>query len=176
MANLSARDDLDEFLDDEEFEEESYDGDEAQSVVSDSRARRKRNRGEEVVTVTTEKKGRPTPGRRTSSTAKVAAKVGVERVPVIGGIVDYFRGVYAEMQKVTWPTREETISLTQLVLAVTVIFSISLGLVDTFYSWWFKSALEDNPGLFLLIALAVAAVTGGVAWYIFYRKDDAIPY
>lgn len=44
--------------------------------------------------------------------------------------VRYLRGVRAEMRKVTWPTREMTLRLTGIVLAVTVSMSAALGVID----------------------------------------------
>lgn len=36
----------------------------------------------------------------------------------------------AELKKVTWPTRKQTLASTAVVLVVTIIISIFLGLVD----------------------------------------------
>ncbi len=174
-------------LEGEEYDDEDY-GDEpdeevskasgSQVVVSDSRARRKRNRGEAFETVapgsaTTEKKNRPTPSRRD---AKVTTGNRIENLPVIGRLVTYFRNVYTEMQKVTWPTREETIRLTRIVLSVTVGFSLALGALDIFYSWWMHNELLNNTGGFLAIAAIFVALLGVTSWYLFYRKDEALPY
>ena len=45
-------------------------------------------------------------------------------------IVRYFKGVRAEIRKVTWPSRQTTTRLTGIVLGVMVVMSIALGLVD----------------------------------------------
>ena len=45
-------------------------------------------------------------------------------------IVRYFRETRAEIAKVTWPTREEWIRLSGIVMAVTVVMAIILGLAD----------------------------------------------
>jgi preprotein translocase subunit SecE len=45
-------------------------------------------------------------------------------------IVKYFREARAEMRKVTWPTRQEALHLTGIVLAVTVAMSILLWILD----------------------------------------------
>lgn len=164
-------------LDDEEMDETD---EVAERVVSDSRARRKRRRGESVVhdtAPTTEKKGRATPSRRKGQTKSAATSASnLDTTPVVGGIVRYFKGVYAEMQKVTWPTREETINLTQVVLAVTIAFAIGLGILDTFYTWWFDKAIQNQTTTFLIIAGIVAVVAGGLVYVVFYRKTDTVPY
>ena len=38
--------------------------------------------------------------------------------------------VISELSKVTWPTRQETVRLTMVVIAVAVVFGIALGLLD----------------------------------------------
>lgn len=45
-------------------------------------------------------------------------------------IVRYFKETRAELRKVTWPSRQETIRLTAIVLAVTIAMAVFLGLVD----------------------------------------------
>ncbi|MBN1680973.1 MAG: preprotein translocase subunit SecE [Anaerolineae bacterium] len=78
------------------------------------------------------------------------------------GIATYFRGVYSELQKVTWPSREETTRLTGVVLGVTIAFALSLGLLDVFYGWWFKQAFsKDSEWIFLVIAAAATVLVGG---------------
>lgn len=47
------------------------------------------------------------------------------------GIRAYFADVIAEMKKVVWPTRKETVRLTGLVLTVCVIFVVFLYLWGT---------------------------------------------
>jgi len=94
----------------------------------------------------------------------------LDRIPVVRSVVGYFRGVISEMQKVTWPSREETSRLTSVVLAVTVAFSIGLGLLDTFYSWWFRQAFHaDSEWIFLAIAAVVAVVVSG-GYFAFRRR------
>lgn len=45
-------------------------------------------------------------------------------------IVQFFEDSYAELKKVIWPSREEAIESTKIVLVSTVIFAAVLGLVD----------------------------------------------
>lgn len=164
-------------LDDDEEMDETAD-ETAERVVSDSRARRKRRRGETVTKeITTDKKGRATPSRRKGQTKAVASSASsLDNIPIIGGIVRYFKGVYAEMQKVTWPSREETISLTQVVLAVTIAFAIGLGILDTFYTWWFDKAIQNDTTTFLIIAGIVSVVAASLVYLVFYRDNDTVAY
>ena len=42
----------------------------------------------------------------------------------------WWRQTIGELRKVTWPTREEALALTRIVLIVTVIMSAILGVLD----------------------------------------------
>lgn len=48
-------------------------------------------------------------------------------------LVKYLREARAEMRKVTWPTREEAINLTSIVLVVTVLMSLFLWGLDVVF-------------------------------------------
>jgi len=43
----------------------------------------------------------------------------------------FVREVIAELKKVTWPTKEETLKLTVVVIAISVIVALFIGLLDT---------------------------------------------
>lgn len=43
----------------------------------------------------------------------------------------FVREVIAELKKVTWPTKAETLKLTVVVIAISVIVGIFIGLLDT---------------------------------------------
>jgi preprotein translocase subunit SecE len=49
-------------------------------------------------------------------------------------ILKYFREARAEMRKVTWPTRQEALHLTGIVMAVTVLMSILLWVLDILFT------------------------------------------
>ena len=46
----------------------------------------------------------------------------------------YFKETRAEINKVSWPTRQEALRLTLVVLAVTVFMAIVLGVLDYFFA------------------------------------------
>lgn len=48
----------------------------------------------------------------------------------MGKIVGFFRNSYAELRKVTWPSREEVGASTKVVLVSVLIFAVILGLLD----------------------------------------------
>lgn len=51
------------------------------------------------------------------------------------GIVQPLRESRAEMRKVVWPTREETIRLTIVVILLSAIMSTILFAADALFSW-----------------------------------------
>ncbi len=49
---------------------------------------------------------------------------------MIERIVDYFKGVRAEVARVSWPTRNEIISLTALIMLLVVLLTVYIWCVD----------------------------------------------
>jgi preprotein translocase subunit SecE len=45
-------------------------------------------------------------------------------------IIRFFKESFAELKKVTWPSRDEVTSSTKVVLASTILIALALGLVD----------------------------------------------
>lgn len=131
------------------------------AILSDRRRRRQQSE-EDAETAQALRKDRPTPSARQIKPRGVGSTGLINRIPVVRSVVAYFRGVASEMQKVTWPTREETRRLTLIVLGVTIAFSIGLGLLSAFFSWWFQQAFHaDSETTFLAVAAAVAIIVGG---------------
>jgi preprotein translocase subunit SecE len=56
-------------------------------------------------------------------------------------LVQYFRETRAELRKVVWPTREEAINLTGIVVGTIVAMSIFFGTVDYLLTQLFKLLL-----------------------------------
>jgi len=56
-------------------------------------------------------------------------------------VIRYLRETRGELAKVTWPTRDEAIRLTSIVLAVTVSMALFLGLVDWAFDLLFRLIL-----------------------------------
>ncbi len=52
-------------------------------------------------------------------------------------IVRYFKETRAELKKVTWPTREEALNLTLIVVGFTIFMAAVLGLIDYIFAWLF---------------------------------------
>jgi len=52
-------------------------------------------------------------------------------------IVRYFKETRAELRKVTWPTRQEALNLTLLVVGFTILMAALLGIIDYLFAWAF---------------------------------------
>jgi preprotein translocase subunit SecE len=52
-------------------------------------------------------------------------------------IVRYYRETVGELKKVNWPSRQEAVNLTLIVLAVTFGMSAVMGLLDLIFSRFF---------------------------------------
>jgi preprotein translocase subunit SecE len=51
-----------------------------------------------------------------------------------GGLFRFFGEVISELKKVTWPTPQETVRLTLLVIAVSIVIGVALGLIDILFT------------------------------------------
>jgi preprotein translocase subunit SecE len=104
-------------------------------------------------------KGRATPGRRTQEVEEEKAESGIVSgiTSPFRSMIEYWEGVRSEMQKVIWPTREETQRLSTIVLIVTIISSIILGLLSLIFSGLIAAGLNSPlivfGGIFLLAVI-----------------------
>lgn len=110
----------------------------------------------------TERKGRPTPSRRTQE-IEVSEPKGNFITRYFFSLREYFEGVRAEIQKVTWPTREETRRLTTIVLAVTIAASIILGIISLLFNALIAAGLSAPLIVFGGLFLVAVVVFG---WYL----------
>jgi preprotein translocase subunit SecE len=55
---------------------------------------------------------------------------GMKTVLNVAVVRDFFRESKAELKKVSWPTKKQVWYSTLVVVALTVVFSVYLGLVD----------------------------------------------
>lgn len=54
--------------------------------------------------------------------------------PRVNPVARYFRETRGELRKVTWPTREESLRLTSIVIGVTAVMTFILWLFDFIFS------------------------------------------
>lgn len=78
----------------------------------------------------------PTRPQRTPQRQQVSSPVRTQR-----GGTNFVRDVVTELRKVTWPTREETLRLTVIVIVVSVILGAALGGIDYVFYWLINSLL-----------------------------------
>lgn len=52
-------------------------------------------------------------------------------------IIKYLKETRAELRKVSWPTRQEALNLTLIVVAFTVFMTALLGIIDYIFAWVF---------------------------------------
>lgn len=50
-------------------------------------------------------------------------------------IAQFFKDVWAELKKVTWPTREDVESSTKVVIVSVTFFALILGVLDLVLVW-----------------------------------------
>lgn len=148
----------------------------AENAMDDKRGRRRRRKVEEDEAADieeideeedddarglTERKGRATPGRRT--TVEVAQTGNVVTRPLRGAL-GYLEDVRSELGKVTWPTRAETIRLTTVVLVVSIAAALALGVVvSPIFTALIRIGVESAP--ILLVIIFVGAI-GATIWYV----------
>ncbi len=107
-------------------------------------------------------KGRPTPGRRTQ---EVEAKEGNFFTRAVNGLREYFSDVRSELEKVSWPTREEALRLTRIVLIVLLVSAVVMGFVNFVFERFVAFGIQ-NPIVFVVLL----AVCVGVALWAFRRR------
>jgi preprotein translocase subunit SecE len=84
-------------------------------------------------------------------------------------IVRYFKETRAELRKVTWPTREETRTLTTIIVIVTVTMAVFLGLLDYLFQIVAAGIIAGNP---IRIGIAVVLFVGGAAAFYFNGQQE----
>lgn len=141
----------------------------AQKIREKREARRRRRREEvtevdDAAVVEVEEENKGITAAKGHATRSRRHEVDVQPssnflVRTVNGLGEYFAGVRSELQKVTWPTREETINLTRLVLIVTIAMSLFLGAVSLGFTELFRIGL-NNP--IVLFVFMVAAIGGGL--------------
>src|SRR3990172_6136161 len=76
-----------------------------------------------------------TPGFRRPLPSRGARPPAQQRRRFRIGAPRWLEEIISELKKVTWPTRDETIYLTTVVIIVSVAVGIVLGSIDIFFNW-----------------------------------------
>ncbi len=115
----------------------------------------------------TERKGRATPGKRSRQVE--TQEKGNFIVRFFRGIRNYLSGVKEELEKVVWPTREELIRLSRIILIVTIFTALVLGALSILFNELFKIGFENNlVFLFFFAGVGVLYVIGSR----FFKSTD----
>lgn len=79
----------------------------------------------------------------------------------LSGVRNYLSEVRSELNKVSWPTRDDVQNLTVVVLAVTIASSIALGLIS-----FILTIVVNDYGMAYPVILAVifALIIVGTVW------------
>jgi preprotein translocase SecE subunit len=102
-------------------------------------------------------KNRPTPSTRRRHEEEDDGNI-IERTR--GGLSGYVEGVREELQKVAWPSPEETRRLTIIVVATLIAAALILGIISAAFTELFRIGL--NAPIVLLGVMAIAIVAGVV--------------
>lgn len=78
------------------------------------------------------------PVKATRVVVKAPARKGISPVE---RAIRYLREVRAELSRVTWPSRQELIASTLVVLVVVAVTSLYLGAWDALFTWLFQRVL-----------------------------------
>jgi preprotein translocase subunit SecE len=116
-------------------------------------------------------KGRATPGRRALAESAHEGNIVTRR---FRGLREYLKGVGEELDKVVWPSREDTIRLSRIVLSVTILASIVLGAVSLTYTEFFRLGFQNE----IIFVIGFAAVAAAYFAYsrLLRRRDNLPPY
>jgi preprotein translocase SecE subunit len=120
---------------------------------------------EQQADALTETKGRATPGRRSSRKAKGKTEPeGNSLTRPLFATVDYFSNVRSELNKVAWPSREDTRRLTILCINVTIASALFLGILSLLLTEFIQLGLARGNSWMLLgvIVLMVAGAFGAM--------------
>lgn len=54
---------------------------------------------------------------------------------IVTSIKNYFIGSYAEMKKVSWPTKKQTTNYSLLVIGMSIGVAITFAILDYIFNW-----------------------------------------
>lgn len=61
-------------------------------------------------------------------------------------VQQFIEDVQVEMRRVTWPDREQLRNATAVILIFSIIIAIIIGLMDTLFSWFVRTAVGILSG------------------------------
>lgn len=91
-----------------------------------------------------------------------------ENKNILQNFRSYLSDVRSELNKVSWPDRDDVIRLLRIVLLVTVITSLGLGALSIGLTLFLDQFGFDNPLILVIIFIAMAVGT----WWSFRQEDS----
>lgn len=132
-------------------------------TVQRPRQQGKREQAAEERALTSASRGRSTPARRREEEIEEKPQQSGSLIArTTQGLSEYFQGVRSELQKVTWPTRDDVRRLGIIVIVALIISAIALGLISAAFTEMFRVGFE-NPVILLGFMLIVGVI--GVVYY-----------
>jgi len=71
---------------------------------------------------------------RTAREAHPARRISVPRRPGGGNLGQFIRDTYGELKKVVWPTRDQVVNLSTVVIIASIAIGILLGAIDWIFT------------------------------------------
>ncbi len=62
-------------------------------------------------------------------------------------LVRYLRRVRTEVRKVTWPSRDEVVRMSTIVVIVLLVMSVFMAVIDYGFSWLMRLIISLGAGL-----------------------------
>ncbi len=84
--------------------------------------------------------------------------------------LQFLKDVKSELKKVTWPTKNETINTTIIVIIGVLILSVFLSIVDTILSAYVRWSLNANTSSFILSIGIIAVLISGFLLFRWLKK------
>lgn len=127
----------------------------AEKTAEEKQTKGRRRRDSEIESDASGK-GRATPGRR----KRTDKQEGNALTRPLFAVRDYFEGVQSELEKVSWPTREEALRLARIVLLVTVASSLILGTLSVLAGQYLDLGLQNE----IIFVISFALIIAGAFW------------
>ncbi len=140
----------------------------AESSIQEKREKRRERRRKALQSSSknSAKKAKATPSESTTTIAEPSG--GGSGNPVVRSLVsvrDYFLGVRSELDKVTWPTRDEATRLTWIVSGVTVASALFLGGLSIIFTELFNLGV-NQPLVFIVVFVVFLGLLYGYSQFI----------
>jgi len=98
--------------------------------------------GEKVTRISAKETAPKTVAKKAPKTVKVRKESSNPLLKVLSSIGGYFKGAWAELRAVRWPSRRATWSLTLAVILFSAFFVVIILLLDVVFKYLFEVILK----------------------------------